>query len=145
MIFPSNDYWPLEACIFGFSNSVGNPFIFFYSFLHCAKTLSLMKSHLVFWLLFSLPEEIYPKRILLRLLSNGILLMFSSWIWMVSGLTFKPFIYFELFSYMVGESSAGLIAYHEWCWIRDLQRRKFNFRTRDQAWSLKSFCVAEFY
>ena len=37
-----------------------------------------------------------------------------------------------------------VIAYGEWCWIRDLQRR-FSFRTRDQAWSLKSFCVAEFY
>ena len=28
------------------------------------------------------------------------------------------------------------------CWIHDLQRR-FSFGTRDQAWSLKSFCVAE--
>ena len=38
-----------------------------------------------------------------------------------------------------------LIAYGEWCCIRDLQKRRFSFRTRDQAWSLKSFCVAEFY
>ena len=30
------------------------------------------------------------------------------------------------------------------CRIHDLQRR-FSFGTRDQAWSLKSFCVAEFY
>ena len=30
-------------------------------------------------------------------------------------------------------------------WIRGLQRRRFNFGTRDQAWSHKSFCVAEFY
>ena len=37
-----------------------------------------------------------------------------------------------------------LIAYSEWCLICDLQRR-FSFGTRDQAWSLKSFCVAEFY
>ena len=36
-----------------------------------------------------------------------------------------------------------LIAYGEWCWIHDLQIR-FSFRTRDQAWSLKSFCVAKF-
>ena len=36
-----------------------------------------------------------------------------------------------------------LIAYSEHCWICDLQR--FSFMTRDQAWSLKSFCVAEFY
>ena len=37
-----------------------------------------------------------------------------------------------------------LKAYGEWCWIHDLQR-KFSFRTRDQAWSLKNFFVAEFY
>ena len=36
-----------------------------------------------------------------------------------------------------------LIAYAERCRIYDLQRR-FSFGTRDQAWSLKSFCVAEF-
>ena len=27
----------------------------------------------------------------------------------------------------------------------DLQRRRLGFGTRDQAWSLKSFCVADFY
>ena len=36
-----------------------------------------------------------------------------------------------------------MIAYDEWCWICDLWR--FNFEIRDQAESLKSFCVAEFY
>ena len=36
------------------------------------------------------------------------------------------------------------IAYGEWCQIRDLQRR-FSFGTSDQAWSLKSFYVAEFH
>ena len=36
-----------------------------------------------------------------------------------------------------------LIAYGEQCWICDL--RRFNFGTRDQVWSLKSFCIAEFY
>ena len=39
---------------------------------------------------------------------------------------------------------SSMIAYGEWCQIPDLQR-SFNFGTRDQAWSLKSFCVAEFY
>ena len=38
-----------------------------------------------------------------------------------------------------------VIAYGKRCPIRDLQRRRFSFGTRDQAWSLKSFCVAEFY
>ena len=37
------------------------------------------------------------------------------------------------------------ITYAERCWIRDLWRRRFSFRTRDQTWSLKSLCVAEFY
>ena len=37
-----------------------------------------------------------------------------------------------------------LIAYGEWCQILDLWTR-LSFKTRDQAWSLKSFCVAEFY
>jgi len=37
-----------------------------------------------------------------------------------------------------------MIGYGEWCQIPDLQR-SFNFGTRNQAWSLKSFCVAEFY
>ena len=37
-----------------------------------------------------------------------------------------------------------VIAYGEWCRIRDVQGR-FSFGTRDQALSLKSFCIAEFY
>ena len=36
-----------------------------------------------------------------------------------------------------------LIAYGEQCWILDLWRR-FSFMTKDQAWSLKRFCIAEF-
>ena len=38
-----------------------------------------------------------------------------------------------------------VITYSERCQICDLRRRRFSFGTRDQAWSLKSFCVAEFY
>ena len=38
-----------------------------------------------------------------------------------------------------------VIAYGKRCQICDLQRRRFSFGTRDQAWSLKSFRVAEFY
>ena len=36
---------------------------------------------------------------------------------------------------------SAVIADGEQCRICDL-RRRFNFRTRDQAWSLKSFCIA---
>ena len=42
-------------------------------------------------------------------------------------------------------SRVHMIAYGERYQIRDLQRRKFSLGTRDQAWSLKNFCVAEFY
>ena len=38
-----------------------------------------------------------------------------------------------------------IIAYSEQCQIPDLQKRRFSFGTRDQAWSLKSFHVAECY
>ena len=38
-----------------------------------------------------------------------------------------------------------MIAYGEQCQIHDLGSRRFNFGTRHQAWSLKSFCVAEIY
>ena len=38
-----------------------------------------------------------------------------------------------------------MIVYGELCQILDIQRKKFSFRTRDQPWSLKSFCVAELY
>ena len=42
-----------------------------------------------------------------------------------------------------GWARGRLIAHGDQCQIRDLWR--FSFRTRDQAWSLKSFCAAEFY
>ena len=35
-----------------------------------------------------------------------------------------------------------MIAYGKWCQIHDLQYRRFSFGTRNQAWSLKSFCIA---
>ena len=41
------------------------------------------------------------------------------------------------------EDEMVVIAYGEWCQIRDIWRR-FNFGTRE-AWSFKSFCVVEFY
>ena len=45
---------------------------------------------------------------------------------------------------LTGLISLLLIVYGEWCRIHDLQKR-FSFGTRDQVWSLKRFCVAEFY
>ena len=45
---------------------------------------------------------------------------------------------------LLGFLDVLLIAYSEWCQIHDFGRR-FSFQTRDQAWSLESFCVTEFY
>ena len=42
-------------------------------------------------------------------------------------------------------TAPNMIVYGKQCQIHDLQRRWFSFRIRDQAWSLKSFCIAEFY
>ena len=42
-------------------------------------------------------------------------------------------------------TAPNVILYGGQCQIHDLQRRWFSFRNRDQAWSLKSFCIAEFY
>ena len=39
----------------------------------------------------------------------------------------------------------GVVAYSEQCQICELQKRRFSFGTRDQAWSLKNLCVAGFY
>jgi len=81
-----------------------------------------------------------------------------TWVWVNSGSwwwTGKPGVLRFMRSQRVGHDWATdliwsdlmcilLIAYNEWCWIHDLWRR-FSFGTRDQAWSLKSFCAAEFY
>ena len=40
--------------------------------------------------------------------------------------------------------ASGPDSYGEWCQICDLQRR-FNFRTRDQAWSFRVFVWQKFY
>ena len=59
--------------------------------------------------------------------------------------SFKIFLSFLAILWNSAFSWVYLIAYGEQCRIHDFWRRRFNFRTRDQAWSLKSFCVAEFY
>ena len=91
-----SDINPLSDISFAdiFSYSVGSPFILL--------TVSLCKSFLVwcnpiclFLLLFLLPEET-SKKVLLRLMLKSILPMFSSRNFMVSGLTFKSLIHFEV-------------------------------------------------
>ena len=56
--------------------------------------LSLIRFPCLFLLLFPLPEE--TKKVLLQLMSKSVLPMFSSRSFMVSGLTFRPLIHFEV-------------------------------------------------
>ena len=54
-------------------------------------------------------------------------------------------VFVDLISWEIDQQNVvWLIAYGEQCRICDLWSR-FSSRTRDQAWSLKNFCVAEFY
>ena len=60
-----------------FSHSVGCLFVLLMVSFTVQKLLGLIRSHLFIWLLFSLPEETYPK-ILQKLILKRILPMFSS-------------------------------------------------------------------
>ena len=71
-------------------------------FLFCLRFPLLCKNFLVWWnpiclffLLFPLPVEIYPIKKCLWAISEILLPMFSSRIFMVLGLTFKAFVHFE--------------------------------------------------
>ena len=59
------------------------------------KLFSLMESHLFTFSLFSLPKEIYQEKNILWKMSEILLFIFSSRIFMFLQLTFKSFIHFE--------------------------------------------------
>ena len=63
------------------------PFHFVNGFLHCAKLLSLIRSHLLIFL-FPLPEETDSKKLLLRR-CQSVLPMLSSRSFVISGVTFR--------------------------------------------------------
>ena len=72
-------------------------------FLYCWWYPFLYKNFLfwcspicLFFLLSPLPEKIYQKKIVLWAMPEILLPMFSSWMFMVSGLTLKSLMHFEL-------------------------------------------------
>ena len=78
-------------------------FRFVYGFLCCAKSFNMILFHLFTFFLFPslYAWEDISRKILLRLMSKSILLMFFSRSFMVSGLTFNSLINFELIFIMV--------------------------------------------
>ena len=72
------------------------PFHFVDYFLHCTKVFGVMLSYLFILLFLPLLLVSNPPKILLRPMSGSLLPRFSSKSFMVSSLTFKSSIYFEL-------------------------------------------------
>ena len=62
--------------------------------------------------MFPLPEDTVPPKILLSLMSNSVLTMFSSRSFMIAGLTFKSFIHFEFIFVHGMRKYASLILLH---------------------------------
>ena len=74
------------------------PFSFCWWFLLLCKNFLVWCSPIcLFYLLFPLPKKVYQKKLLLQEISEILLPMFSSWIFMVLSLTFKSLIHFEFF------------------------------------------------
>ena len=87
-----------------FSHSVGGLFILFMVSYAVQKLLSLSRSHLFIFVFVFITLGGGSKKILLRFMSKSVLPMFSSKSFMVSGLTFRSLIHFELiFVYGVRE------------------------------------------
>ena len=76
-------------------------FILFLVFFAVQKLLSLIRSHLFIFACVSITLEDWSNEILLRFMSKSVLPVFSSRNFIVSILTFRSLIHFELFLYMV--------------------------------------------
>ena len=88
-----------------FSHFVGCLFVLFMFSFAVQKLLSLITSHLFIFVFESITLE-GSKKILLQFMSKGVLPMFSSMSFIVSGLTFRSSIHFEfIFVYGVRECS----------------------------------------
>ena len=70
-------------------------FLFCWFPLLCKDFLAWCVPFVYLFSFFPLPEEIYQQKILLQAITEILLSMFSSRIFMVSGLTFKSLIHFE--------------------------------------------------
>ena len=100
-----------------FSHSVGSLFVLLIVSFTVQKLLVWCSPICLFLLLFPLPEETYPKKILLRPMSKRVLPVFSSRSFMVLGLTFKSLIYLEfIFVYEVRKRSCFIFC----TWISSL-------------------------
>ena len=79
---------------------------FVYNFLCCAKALSLIRSHLFIFVFISITQGDGSKKILQQFISKCLVPMFSFRSFIVSDLTFRSLIHFELtFVYGVREYS----------------------------------------
>ena len=99
---------PLSVTSFAniFSQSVGHLLVLFMVSFAVQKLLSLLGSHLFIFVFISIMLGDRSKKILLRFMSESVLPMFSSRSFIVSGLTLRSLIHFELiFVYGVRECS----------------------------------------
>ena len=97
-----------------FSHSIGCLFMLLLVSFTVQKLSSLIWCSLIylFLLLFLLPEETDPKKILLRFMSRNVLPVLSSRNFMVSGLTFRSLIHFEfIFLYGVRKCSNFILSH----------------------------------
>ena len=85
-----------------FSHYVGFLFIVLMVSFTVQKLLSLIKPHLFISVFIFITLGGGPKKIFLRLMSEGVLPMFSFKSFIVSGLTFRSLIHFE-FTFVYGD------------------------------------------
>ena len=108
------DINPLSIVSFAdiFSHSVGCLFILSMVSFAVQKLLSLIRSHLFIFAFIFFTWEDRSKKILLRFMSKRVLPIFSSRSFIVSGLTFRSLIHFEIiFVYDVRECSNIILLY----------------------------------
>ena len=95
-----------------FSHSVGCHFILFMFSFAMQKLVSLMRSCLFIFVFVSIILAEGSKKILLQFMSESVLPLFSSKIFIVFNLTFRPLIHFELI-FVYGVKN-GLISFFTW-------------------------------
>ena len=104
--------WQLSVCSLCLSLFLFVCYFLLFARLAVQNLFSLMSSHFLFFLLYPFPEEIYQKNILLWEMSQILLPMFSSRIFVVSSLTFKSLIHFEfILVHSVGKWSSFFLPF----------------------------------
>ena len=103
---------PLSVASFAniFSHSEGYLFVFFMVSFAVQKLLSLIMSHLGFFVFIFIILGDGSKKILLQFMSKSVLPLFSSKSFIVCSLTFRSLIHFEfIFVYGVSECSSFIL------------------------------------